>query len=155
MCEGEKEPINPSDSKSFANLKECLVDIKCWMTQNFLSSCSKIPGLCYSAPSNSSRKEEERETSENQSLKSCKCNNSKFLIFKHKLLFDSLCLLVMSLSQSSSMQEKPKQEQTVTEQLPWITFPRPTYHYKARARRTLTTTSTAQNIWSLPEHSST
>lgn len=65
MCEGEKEPINPSDSKSFANLKECL---KCWMTQNFLCSFTESPGLCCLAPSDiRNRKrgmEEERETSE-------------------------------------------------------------------------------------------
>lgn len=70
MCEGEKKPINPSDSKSFANRKECLVDIKCWMTQNFLCSFTKIPGLCCLAPSDirnrkKEKEEEERETSKN------------------------------------------------------------------------------------------
>ena len=70
MCEREKEPINPSESKSFANLKECPLDIKCWMTQNFLCSFIKIPGLCFLALSNIRKQEkeneEERMTSKNK-----------------------------------------------------------------------------------------
>lgn len=68
VCEGENEPINPSDSKSFANLKECLVDIKCWMTQYFLCSFTKIPGLCYLAPSKIRNRNKEKGEIEGHNL---------------------------------------------------------------------------------------
>lgn len=58
MCGAENEPINPSDSNSFAKLKECLVDIKRLMNPNFFYSVHKNPpGLCCLAPWKNLKKE--------------------------------------------------------------------------------------------------
>lgn len=78
VCEGENEPINPADSKSFANLKECLVDIKCWMTQNLLCSFTKIPGLCCLAPSKIRERKEEKGDREGDNLLEANATTANF-----------------------------------------------------------------------------